>query len=618
MLQNNVDRPRLKASSCSNGFDALNLSPKLLALSLSLLSPLVFASPVGGNISAGTGAIDQAGTSTTITQQSQSLAIDWQSFNVGTGETVNFIQPNVFSIALNRVLGQDPSSILGNLTANGQVFIINPNGILFGSTAQVNVGGLTASTLNISDADFITGNFSFSNGGVAGDITNQGNLTAVEGGYIALIAPKVVNEGAITVTSGTVNSGSVLMAAGDQVTLTLNNGSLLSYTLDHGAIDALAENKQLIQADGGQIILTAKAADVLSNVVVNNTGLIQAQTVQNIGGVIKLLSDAQVGAVNVSGTLDASAPDTGNGGFIETSAAIVTVQDSAQITVQAANGLAGLWLINPTIITSSINNLHQLQLMSMDLTANYTLGADIDATATSTWNSGAGFVPVGTLSTPFTGSFDGLGYTISNLTINQPTSNHIGLFGGNAGTISNVGLVGTSVTGNSNVGGLVGTNTSGSIINCYATGSVTGSSYVGGLVGYNGGGISNTYSTGTVSGNDGIGGLVGYNTGNGTIINTNVTVVGSTQVGGLTGSINGGTPPQFPTFSGTFTVTGISMPMASESAIVAINSAFSPLSLANHPNPVNRSVMPNDLAQPSIPMSLVQGGINLPDGMMGR
>ena len=192
----------------------------------------------------------------------------------------------------------------------------------------------------------MAGNYGFSNGGAAGSVINQGTLTAAQGGYIALLAPEVRNEGIITATLGT-----ALLGAGDKVTLNLNNGSLLSYTTDQGSLNALAENKQLIQADGGQVFMSAKAADALSTAVVNNTGIIEARTIQNVGGVIKLMGDMQTGSVNVGGTLDASAPNGGNGGFIETSAAHVRVANDAKITTLAAQGITGNWLIDPTDYT---------------------------------------------------------------------------------------------------------------------------------------------------------------------------------------------------------------------------------------------------------------------------
>ncbi|MGC2047377.1 MAG: filamentous hemagglutinin N-terminal domain-containing protein, partial [Gallionella sp.] len=323
----------------------------LLVLSLTALRmPMAQAEPTGGQISTGTGTIAQAGATTTITQNTQNLAINWQSFSIGSSEAVRFNQPNASSIALNRVLGQDPSSILGSLNANGQVFVLNPNGVLFGAGSQVNVGGLVASTMRLSDADFMAGNYAFSNGGAVGSVVNQGSLTAAQGGYIALLAPEVRNEGIITATLGT-----ALLGAGDKVTLNLNNGSLLSYTTDQGSLNALAENRQLIQADGGQVFMSAKAADALSTAVVNNTGIIEARTIQNVGGVIKLMGDMQSGQVNVSGTLDASAPNGGNGGFIETSAAHVKIADGTNVTTAATQGLAGNWLIDPFDFTIAVS-----------------------------------------------------------------------------------------------------------------------------------------------------------------------------------------------------------------------------------------------------------------------
>jgi len=314
------------------------------------LTPFAQAGPTGGQVSAGSCSIAQAGLNTTITQTSQNLAIIWQGFNIAANESVRFNQPNTSSIVLNRVIGQDPSQILGSLSANGQVFVINPNGVLFGANAQVNVGGLVATTLNLSDADLLAGRYVFdsSSRSVDGAVVNKGSLTAAQGGYIALLAPEVRNEGVISATLGT-----ALLAAGNKVTLNLNSGSLLGYSIDQGAINALADNKQLIQADGGQVFMSAKAADALSTAVVNNTGILQARTVQNVAGVIKLVGDMDHGTVNVDGTLDASAPSTGNGGFIETSAAHVKAADSARVTTLAANGLNGTLTITSAPITAN-------------------------------------------------------------------------------------------------------------------------------------------------------------------------------------------------------------------------------------------------------------------------
>jgi filamentous hemagglutinin family protein len=346
------------------------------SLSILFWVPTVFADPSGGQVTSGTGSINHNANSTVINQQTQNLAINWNSFSIAADESVRFNQPNSTAIVLNRVLGQSPSEILGNLSANGQVYILNPNGVLFGKGAEVNVGALVASTLSLSDADLQAGHYQFSADNPSGKVVNQGSLTAAGGGYLALLGPNVSNSGSMKVMGGT-----VLLAAGNMISLQLNNGSLLSYSIDKGALDALAENDQLIQANGGRVFLSAQGADSVSRAVVNNTGIIEAQTVDNHGGVIRLLGDSAVGQVNVSGTLDASAPNGGDGGVIETSAATVKVADSARISTVAAAGKTGTWLVDPTDFTiaasggditgTTLSN----ELQSTNITLSSTSGA---------------------------------------------------------------------------------------------------------------------------------------------------------------------------------------------------------------------------------------------------
>jgi hypothetical protein len=193
---------------------------------------------------------------------------------------------------------------------------------------------------------------------------------------------------------------------------------------------------------------------------------------------------------------------------------------------------------NPYIITT----VEQLQKMENNLTAHYILSNDIDASATISWNSGAGFLPVGTSSTPFTGSFDGQGYKIDNLIINRSGTDYQGLFGyvGTGGVVKNVGLENVNVKGGYAAGGLVGSN-EGTVSNSYSTSPVSGGGNVGGLVGSNEGTVSNSYSTSPVSSSLGqVGGLVGYN--DGTVSNSYSTspVVGGSYVGGLVGNDTGG------------------------------------------------------------------------------
>src|SRR5688572_3462071 len=136
-----------------------------------------YALPTGGAVSAGGASISSGAGTTTINQSTQNVAINWQSFSIGQAEAVKFVQPNSSSVALNRVLGPDASSILGSLSANGKVFLVNPNGILFAKGAQVNVGALVASTRNITDSDFMAGNYKFAGTG-AGTVVNQGSINA--------------------------------------------------------------------------------------------------------------------------------------------------------------------------------------------------------------------------------------------------------------------------------------------------------------------------------------------------------------------------------------------------------------------------------------------------------
>lgn len=317
-----------------------------LALVLTCAATASFAGPQGAEVTLGNASVVQAGGSTTITQSSAQLAIDWQSFSVGAGEVVRFVQPSAQSVALNRVLGTEPSAILGQLSANGQVFLLNPNGVLLGASARVDVGGLVASTLSLSNEDFAAGRFKLQASAGAGSVNNAGQITAAKGGYVVLAAPQVHNSGAIDTPLG-----QTVMAAGDHVTLQLQGASLLGYRIERGALQALVEQAGQISADGGTILIEARALDALASAVVNHSGISQARTVQEREGRIVLLGDLGVGQTHVHGTLDASAPEGGNGGFIETSAATVKVADSARIDTHSARGANGTWLIDPTDFT---------------------------------------------------------------------------------------------------------------------------------------------------------------------------------------------------------------------------------------------------------------------------
>ncbi len=301
------------------------------------------ALPTGGQVAAGQAVISQSGTRMNINQSTQSAILNWQTFNIGAQSLVNFTQPNSTSTALNRVLTTDPSQIYGSLSATGRVFLINPAGVLFGPSSSVNVGGLVASTMDIADNDFMARRYTFNRNGSTGSIITQGTITVAEGGFAALLAPEVRNEGIITA-----RMGSVALAAGEKVTLNFNGSNLLGVSVDPATIATLIENKHLIQAEGGQVVMAASAANKLYGSTINNSGTVSATSLVNMGGVIKLVGDT----INVtSGSVIEAKGATGGGTILiggeahgsgtTPHAQTVTVESGAAIDASATQTGAG-------------------------------------------------------------------------------------------------------------------------------------------------------------------------------------------------------------------------------------------------------------------------------------
>ncbi|MDR3345751.1 MAG: filamentous hemagglutinin N-terminal domain-containing protein, partial [Campylobacteraceae bacterium] len=188
-----------------------------LVLCVSLLN----AAPTGGVVTNGNAQIIKNGVITDINQQSQKASINWQGFGIAPSETVNFNQPNSNALTLNRVIGNERSVIEGALNANGKVFIINSNGVLFTKGSSVNTAGLVASTLDISDENFNSNNFVF-NSAISSEnsVINLGTIKVADGGYIALLGEKVANEGVLIA-----NKGTVALNSGDKITLNFNGNS---------------------------------------------------------------------------------------------------------------------------------------------------------------------------------------------------------------------------------------------------------------------------------------------------------------------------------------------------------------------------------------------------------
>ena len=285
------------------------------------------ALPTGGRIAGGQATVSQSGAVMSIVQGTPRAVLNWQSFNIGANASVAFRQPSANAIALNRVLGGDPSQIFGRLSSNGQVFLTNPSGILFGRGAQVDVGGILATTLAMSTDDFMSGNFLLHGGGTNSAILNQGTLRSAPKGYVALIAPLVQNEGIIDASRGT-----AALVAANAATVDFMADGLIQIKVGQGAINAELTNKGAIRADGGTVFLTAKALDGLARSVVNNSGVIEARTVESVKGVIRLSG----GEVNLSPTSSISAE---GGGQVEVQGG--TVLADGRIDASNSNGIGG-------------------------------------------------------------------------------------------------------------------------------------------------------------------------------------------------------------------------------------------------------------------------------------
>ncbi len=355
----------------------------LIVSALLTSATLLHAAPSGGVVTSGSASINQSGSVTNINQSSQKASINWKAFSIAASETVNFNQPNKNSITLNRVVGNEKSVIEGALNANGQVWILNSNGVLFNSSAKINTSGLVATTKALSDEDFQKGEYSFK-GDSSASVVNLGEITINNGGYAALLANTVQNEGTIKAIQGTVH-----LTGASEATINLNGNSLVNLKVDKGVLDALVENKGAILADGGKIYLTTNAANELLKGVVNNTGLLEANSLEDVTGEIILF--AHGGEVKVGGVIQAEK------GFVETSGKEFSIQEGTVVK-------AGEWLIDPVniLINSALASAIGTALNSADVTIT-TSGSNTPST-TSGESGSAGDIKVSSSITKTTGS----------------------------------------------------------------------------------------------------------------------------------------------------------------------------------------------------------------------
>ncbi|MBT3579508.1 MAG: filamentous hemagglutinin N-terminal domain-containing protein, partial [Waddliaceae bacterium] len=267
-------------------------------------------------------AIAQVGTTMTIDQSVDKAIIDWQDYSIAADELVQYIQPNADAIALNKISGANPSEIMGDITANGQIFIMNPNGILFGPNSHVNTAGLLATTLNITDEDFLEGNYEFSQDQYKelAYIINEGEITISDNGYAVLAAPLVSNEGLIVA-----NLGKVAVGAAEEFTINFDGRNLINFE-----ITTPPEGS----TPGTVLIPTDSITDIITQVV-NFDTLIEEGCVEEADGTTSLVASS--GLIINDGTITADGSEGNAAGGVLIQATQVAYNNTDAVI--SANGV---------------------------------------------------------------------------------------------------------------------------------------------------------------------------------------------------------------------------------------------------------------------------------------
>lgn len=267
----------------------------------------VYAAPNGANVVHGNVNISQSGSNTIINQNTDKAIINWNSFDVNKGESVLFNQNSSSSIILNRVTNGLPTNIFGNISANGNVFILNQAGVLVGNGASINTNSFLAGAANISDNDFIAGKYNFY--GAQGNVINNGSIKVQDGGYAVLMGKNVENNGLISA-----KLGKIYLSSGETFRMDMSGNDLIGVEVEKGITDAYISNTGYIKAEGGTIIMTAKNASDVIRQAVNNTGVIDASSISYKGG--KVILGAENGQVINDGEINVSSKSD-EGGSIE-------------------------------------------------------------------------------------------------------------------------------------------------------------------------------------------------------------------------------------------------------------------------------------------------------------
>ncbi|MDH5749542.1 MAG: filamentous hemagglutinin N-terminal domain-containing protein, partial [Rhodospirillales bacterium] len=320
----------------------------LAAVAWAMSGPVALGNPKDPNVASGGVTFSETENRLDIYQSTAKAIIDWRSFSIGAGEITQFHQPSSSSLTLNRVLGPDPSHIFGSLIANGQIMLINPNGILFGLGSRVDVAGLVATTANIRNEDFLQDLYKFElPSGLSGaSVVNEGEISIADAGYAALVAPSVRNSGVISA-----NLGKVTLGGAETFALDFYGDNLVSFQVgvsetppnsnggqDGNAVPALVQHDGEIRADGGRVVLAAKNIGAVVQSAVNMDGVIRANTLERINGEIVIGVEGAGDAI-VTGSILARGDGAGEtGGTVDITADRVGLLGHALIDV---SGVAG-------------------------------------------------------------------------------------------------------------------------------------------------------------------------------------------------------------------------------------------------------------------------------------
>lgn len=313
-----------------------------------------YANPEGGVVTAGSATISTPDVNTVqVNQASDKAIVNWQSFNIAPNETTRFVQPNSSSVILNRINPQQGASqIFGQIQANGQVILVNQAGVYFGPGSRVDVAGLIASTTDISDEKFLAGMYSFDQKSPSynGSIINKGTLIAADHGLIALIGSAVSNEGMVQA-----HLGNVVLASGNKFTVGFDNSGLVNFTIDDATAQAGVDqngvalkngvnNSGTIIADGGTILMAAQSVSGVMDNVINMTGVVQSQSVDEHNGTIIFAGDTE-GTTYLSGKVDASGLYAGQtGGVVKVLGHYIYLNDQAEINVSGDQGGGNIFI----------------------------------------------------------------------------------------------------------------------------------------------------------------------------------------------------------------------------------------------------------------------------------